>query len=290
MLELARVPTEGEEWARRELERLLAARLRPVAIARFLAASQRRAGRVRRARPELVRREAAFAATGAAGWLVLAALDRGPFRPHAVAGLGGWAVTIAMLDWHLGMLETTEGEPCNLGPADAATLLRAWLAPAVAAEPSPLLCAIGFATDALDGPLARATRTTRLGRDLEGPVDAVFAAASLRGARRHGALTSAAPAAEALRLSLGLGYAVASYFGRARPPDAGVLRAARTLAPLRAVGVILAVGGHGRLGEPLLVGGSIASVLLVLRRAHSSPSAASRASVAAPVGSASAVQ
>ena len=85
-------------------------------------------------------------------------------------------MTAAMLDWHLGMLETPDGRPSNLGPADAATLLRAWLVPAVADSSSLPLCAIGFATDALDGPLARCTAPTRLGRDMEAVVDATFVA------------------------------------------------------------------------------------------------------------------
>lgn len=260
------MPTEGEEWARRELERLLRARFGPRATARFLAASQRRANRVRRERPELARRERSWAARGWAAWLALAALDRAPFRRRMVAGLSGWALTVLMLDWHLGMLETPAGERRNLGPADAATLLRAWLVPAVAAEPSALLCSVGFATDALDGPLARATQPTRLGRDLEGLVDAAFAAAVLRGARRGASLSRASTAVEGLRLGAGLTYAVASYFGRARAPDADVLRAGRAVAPVRAAGLILAVSGRRRAGEALLWTGSIAGIAALAYR------------------------
>ena len=93
-----------------------------------------------------------------------AALGIEPFRRRLRPGLSGWAVTMAMLDWHLGMLETPDGRPRNLGAADAATLLRAWLVPAVADDPSPLINAVGFATDVLDGQLARASEPTRLGR------------------------------------------------------------------------------------------------------------------------------
>jgi hypothetical protein len=263
-------PTAGEEWARAELERLLAAGFRPGAIGRFLAASQRRATRVRRERPEVARREAAWAAVGAAAWLGLAALGTQPFRRRAAAGLGGWALTIVMLDWHLGMLETPEGEKRNLGPADAATLVRAWLIPAVAGEPSPLLCTIGFATDLLDGQLARSTRSTRLGRDLEGLVDAAFSAAALRGMRRASGLNRATTAAETARMALGLAYAVGSYFGRARAPEARVLRAGRAIAPARAAGVVLCASDHGRMGEALVLAASAASAAVVARSLISS--------------------
>lgn len=201
---------------------------------------------------------------GAGGWLAAAGLDVRPFRRRLRAGLGGWTVTIAMLDWHLGMLETPAGEARNLGAADAATLLRAWLVPAVADHPAPWLCAAGFATDALDGRLARASAPTRLGRDLEGLVDLAFTAAVLRGARRSGSLGRVAAGCEAMRLAVGVGYAVGVYFGRARPPGARLLRAGRLLAPVRAAGLVLAGSGRRRLGGLLVIGGAAASALAVL--------------------------
>jgi hypothetical protein len=257
--------TEGEAWTRDQLERLLAARFRPPAIGRFLIASQRRANDVRRLRPELARREAAWAATGAGAWLLFAAAHVEPFRRRLRSGLGGWAVTVLMLDWHLGMLETVDGRPRNLGPADAATLLRAWLIPAIAERPSPRLCATGLATDVLDGRLARATHPTRLGRDLEGLVDFGFAAAALRGARRHRLLSRAVVAAETVRLGAGLAYALLTYFGRARPPEARLLRAARAVAPMRAAGLIAACRGRRSIGGALVLAGSVASVAIVAR-------------------------
>ena len=264
---LAGVATEGELWTREQLQRLRAARFRPVAFARFLLASQRRAAAVRRARPDVARRELRWALIGAGGWLAAAALDVPPFRRRLRAGLGGWTVTIAMLDWHLGMLETPAGEPRNLEAADAATLLRAWLVPAVADHPAPWLCAAGFATDALDGPFARSSAPTRLGRDLEGLVDLAFTSAVLRGMRRTGSLGRVAAGCEAMRLGVGLGYAVGVYFGRARPPGPRLLRAGRLLAPVRAAGLVLAGSGRRRLGGLLVIGGAIASTLAVLRAA-----------------------
>jgi hypothetical protein len=265
------VETEGERWTREQLRRLRAARFGPAAIARFLLASQRRAARVRRARPDVTLRESRWAVIGAVAWLGLAALDIEPFRRRVRAGLGGWTVTIAMLDWHLGMLETPDGDARNLGAADAATLLRAWLVPAVADHPSPLLCAVGFATDALDGQLARASEPTRLGRDLEGLVDAAFTAAALRGARRSGSIGRLAAGCEAIRLGGGATYALRTYFGRARAPGPRLLRAGWLLAPLRAAGLIVAGSGRRRLGELLIVGGSIASALAVLAASQERP-------------------
>ena len=264
--------TEGEAWTREQLERLLAARFRPAAVAGFLLASQRRANQVRRLRPEVRQRELRWAATGAGAWLLLAAGRVEPFRQRVGSGLAGWAVTVLMLDWHLGMLETEDGRPRNLGPADAATLLRAWLVPAVAARPSPRLCALGFATDILDGRLARATDPTRLGRDLEGLVDFAFAVAALRGARRRHQLGRLAVATETVRLGAGLTYALLTYFARAEPPDAQLLRAARVVAPVRAAGLIVACSGRRGAGAALVVIGSAAGVAVTsCARRHTEP-------------------
>ena len=104
-----------------------------------------------------------------------------------------------MLDWHIGMLESEDGRPRNLGAADACTLVRVWLVPAAADTPQPWMCALAFASDGLDGRLARASVPTRLGRDLEGLADAAFAVAALRGARRPGLARSRAPPVPSLR-------------------------------------------------------------------------------------------
>ncbi len=256
--------TDGELWTVEQLRRLRADRFRLFAVSRFLLASQRRAAQTRRARPDVARREASWALIGAASWLGLAALGAQPFRRRLRSGLTGWTVTVAMLDWHLGMLETPEGRRRNLGAADAATLLRAWLVPAVADAASPRLYGLGFASDVVDGPLARASEPTRLGRDLEGLVDAAFTLAALRGARRSGSLGRMAAGCEAGRLGAGVGCALAVYFGRARAPDPRLLRAGRLLAPVRAAGLIAAGCGRRRLGEVLVVGGSAASALVAV--------------------------
>jgi len=260
--------TEGERWAREQLAALLRARLTPSAIARFLSASQWRANRIRAERPDVAGREVLSAAVGIIGWLGLAASGVQPFRRRLRQGLGGWALTVLMLDWHLGMLETEDGRPRNLGAADAITLLRAGLVPAVADSGSPLLCALGFASDVLDGRLARASEPTRLGRDLEGLVDAAFFTAALRGALRAQRITTVAARAELVRLGAGVSYGVAVYFARAQPPSPDLLHAARVSTPIRAVGLILAGAGRRRLGSGLLIAGSMTGVASVLNAAR----------------------
>ncbi|MEA2191378.1 MAG: hypothetical protein QOI73_1499, partial [Solirubrobacteraceae bacterium] len=83
----------------------------------------------------------AFIAAGVFVWAALALAGRQPFRRRTGAFCAWWALTWLMLDWHIGMVETEAGEPRNLGPADACTLLRVWLAPAAAARPQPWICA-----------------------------------------------------------------------------------------------------------------------------------------------------
>lgn len=187
---------------------------------------------------------------GAAGYVAAG-------RPRALAW---WAAVALMLDWHLGMAETEDGLPRPLGPADAATLSRAWLAPLVAARPAPALLALGYASDVADGTLARTTAPTRLGRDLEGLADVAFGLAALRGLVRQGALPVAAAAAEALRLTGGTLAATTAWLRDAEPPSEAVLRAARAGTPMRAAGVLAAAAGRRRLGTLLVVAGSAAAL------------------------------
>jgi phosphatidylglycerophosphate synthase len=249
--------TEGERWTREQLELLLSRRFSPPAVVRFLAESQRRANHVRRRRPELARQELRWALAGAAACLALPARRR---------MLAWWALTCVMLDWHLGMFETDDGHPRPLGPADALTLGRAWLAPAVLDAPGPALAAAGFATDVLDGLAARSLgEPTRAGRDLEGLADACFAAALLTGLRRRGAIGPAAAAAELVRLGAGFAYSLAVYFGRAEAPDRELTRAARPTTVVRASGLVAAAAGRRGLGTALVATGCAASVALLGR-------------------------
>ena len=201
----SRALTDGEVWAREQLELLRCARFAPGATGRFLAASWRRSATMRAARPELARRAYTWLALGTAAWLAPAAAGVQPFRRRLGVGLAWWGATSVMLDWHLGMFETEDGRPRQLGAADALTLARAWLVPVVADSPTVLVCGLAAVADALDGPLARRAEPTRAGRDLEGLVDASFALAALRGLTRAGRLGRAAGLAEAARLTAGVG-------------------------------------------------------------------------------------
>ncbi|MGE3811176.1 MAG: CDP-alcohol phosphatidyltransferase family protein [Candidatus Nanopelagicales bacterium] len=257
--------TAGEEWIRLELERLRARRFAPRAIVGFLGASQARAADVRRARPDLARRARTWELAGAAGWTGLALAGHEPFRRRAAPGLAWWATTCVMLEWHLGMVETPDGTPRNLGPADALTLARAWLVPAIADDLSPVLVTAAGLTDWLDGIAARASAPTRAGRDLEGLVDAAVLAAALRSARRAQLVHPAVVSLELARITAGMAYAVAVYFACAQPPSEAVLRAGRTTTPLRVGGLVAAASGHRRTAHALLATGSVASLGLLAR-------------------------
>ena len=240
-------------------------------MARFVGASRRRAAERRRERPELARQARAWSAIGTAAWIAPAAAGVEPFRGRLHAGLAWWGLVALMLDWHLGMVESEEGEPRPLGPADACTLARAWLAPLAAHRPGPLVCGAGFASDALDGTLARAGTPTRAGRDLEGLADAAFALAALRGAVRNGWLGSLPAGAEAARLLAGFAITSAAYF---RPEGPGpVPRGSKAASFVRAGGLIAAGLGRRRVADVLVSAGAAIGVLTGTARSRAAPSA-----------------
>jgi len=217
---------------------------------------------------------------GAGAWAALALAGQEPFRRRVGAFAAWWALTWLMLDWHIGMLETPDGRERNLGPADACTLARVWLVPAVGDTPAPWMCALAFVSDGLDGKLARATEPTRIGRDLEALADWAFAVAALRGAVRRGWLGRNAGIGELARLGAGFGYALFVYFGSASAPDPRVLHAARAASPVRAGGLIVAGLGHRRAADTLVIGGAAWSALAIAlalvrpRGSQASPAAA----------------
>lgn len=263
MPEPSRALTEGERWSREQLEALLRARFSPRAIARFLVASQRRANAERAARPHTARRMRIWMLTGAGAHAGLAAAGDADARRGLPGALAWWAATWVMLDWHIGMVETEDGRPRNLGAADAATLARAWMVPLAARGAGPALCLAAWASDGLDGRLARATEPTRLGRDLEGLVDSCFAAAALRGARRADTVPAWAVVGELARLGGGFAYALWVYFGHAEAPEATVTRAARLTTPVRVAGLVAAGTEHRRTAGALVAGGSLWSLATV---------------------------
>ena len=252
--------TDGERWARDALQQLRERHFPPAAIGAFLLASQRRSAQTRRARPDLARRARQCEVAGFGAWALLAVCDAQPFRRRLGPGLGWWAATSLMLEWHLGMVESEDGEPRNLASADALTLSRAWLIPVIGDRLSPRALALAALTDGLDGIVARATVPTRAGRDLEGLVDAALLATALRTAARQRRLHPAVIGLEIGRLTAGLGLAITTYFARARPPSATVLRAARWTTVLRVGGLMAAGADLRRPADLLVVTGSALSL------------------------------
>ncbi len=154
----------------------------------FLWAAQARANLTRRQRPALARQEARWMLGAAADWLVLARLlPRSQIAAVRGRGLVWWAGCAVMLDWHLGMLETPEGRAVELGAADALTLLRAWLVPAIASRAEPTLLLLGALSGLADGRVARATRRTRARTRPRAPGRRVLflGRAARRGSRRR---------------------------------------------------------------------------------------------------------
>jgi hypothetical protein len=259
--------TEGERWTREELARLSAGGWRPRALRDFLRAAQARANDTRGRRRALARQEAGWVAVGALAWLAAGRLpaESSLARAHR-RGLAWWGACALMLDWHLGMLETPDGHPVGLGSADALTLARAWLVPAVAERADPILLLLGGLSDVADGRVARATRCTRFGRDLEGLVDACFTGAALRGAGRAGGLSPLPIASEGARLLAGALYASTAYFVEGRAPDPAVRSSGRGAAPLRLAGLVAAGAGRRRIADRLIATATVVAVAELLRR------------------------
>jgi phosphatidylglycerophosphate synthase len=245
--------TEGELWSRELLDRLRAERFTPGAWRRFLGDGFRRARVTRGRRPGLVAQSRAWGLAG-----TVAAL---PFGARTAVW---WAAWWAMVDWHLGMVETASGRERRLAAADALTLARLWAAPVVRRHPTVRLVAAGMATDLADGLLARRAGPTRLGRDLDSTADTLFLDAALRGAvERHG-LDPRLVELERARLLVGTAVTFASYFGASEP--APIQRNRGPAAVLAAAAALLAVSGRARLAEALL-GASVGYRTLIRVRA-----------------------
>jgi phosphatidylglycerophosphate synthase len=249
--------TEGELWSRELLDRLRAERFTTRAWRRFFAEAFRRSRVIRGRRPELVAQSRRWGGIGLIGAL--------PFGARATAS---WALWWALIDWHLGMVETPAGRERPLSVADSLTLARLWAAPVVRRHPEPWLVAAGMATDLLDGVLARRAGPTRLGRDFDSTADTVFLDAALQGAAERHALDPRLLALERARLLVGTAVTFASYFGASEPAPAQQNRG--PAAVLAAAGALLAVSGRRRLAEPL-IGAAIGYRTLIRLRARDRP-------------------
>jgi phosphatidylglycerophosphate synthase len=253
--------TEGERWTVEALSELRRGRYRHRAWARFLDASLERSRTTRRARPRLVRQARRWGFCGALLWVATWRVgQRGRVRLRLGPGLAWWAVVWQMLDWHLGMAEGGDGVPRErLSPADAVTLVRFWLVPALPALARssaglPAAIAAAGATDWLDGALARAYGRTRLGRDLDSTADLAFLAAATRSARAVGRLTPLGSGALTARQALGVLLSLGAVFGRARRP---AIRARRWGGAVRFAGLAISTTGRPQSGTALLVAGCL---------------------------------
>ncbi|MBA3263315.1 MAG: CDP-alcohol phosphatidyltransferase family protein, partial [Thermoleophilaceae bacterium] len=190
----------------------------------------------------------------------VAARRRSDLDPPALAGLAWWLTVWQMLDWHLGMAEGGDGRPrARLSPADAVTLARFWLVPALPAVARdaallPAVVVLGGVTDWLDGAVARRHGRTRLGRDLDTTADLAFLTTAAISAHRAGRLPRHGLAALLARHGIGLGLSLGAVFGRTRSP---AIRARPWGAVLRVGGLALCTAGRPRVGTLLLVGGCL---------------------------------
>lgn len=182
--------TAGEAWTREVLSELRSSRYRPAAWRRFLTRSLERAADTRTLRLREHRRLVTLEALALAGWVGVGVAGH-PWL--ALIGAGWITLLLLMVDWHLGMLENDDGRPLvGLGLANLLAIARGAVTPALLVV-SPLGLALllipAGITDAIDGPLARRrAETTRLGRWLDGGVDACLLSAAAVGAATHGVL------------------------------------------------------------------------------------------------------
>jgi phosphatidylglycerophosphate synthase len=188
--------------------------------------------------------------------------------PLGVRPATWWALWWALIDWHVGMLETPGGSPRPLRAHDALTLARLWAAPIVRRHPRPALVAPLLLTDLADGALARRAGPTRLGRDLDSTADTLLFDQVLRGAVERRGIDPALLTLERARLLIGAAVVLASYFGRSEPTPPMADR--ELAAVLAAAGLLCATGGRRRAGERLL-GAAIGYRALIRVRSSRAP-------------------
>ena len=229
--------SEGENWARQLLADLRAAGFGLHAWRRFVARSLERADERRRERAREHRQTLVLGALGLAAWAALALAGE---LTLAAAGAAWWALTILMLDWHLGMLERRDGTPIGtIGLPNLLSLARVGAVPALPALAPALLAAAlasAAATNALDGLLARRRdQVSRLGFWLDGVADALVLSTVAVVAAADGKLPVWAAVLVVARFALPAAAIVGSYFLMLQPPSARPVRG-------RVVGIALWAG------------------------------------------------
>lgn len=257
--------TDGERWAREALAALRDARFAPRASWTFLAVSFARARALRQTHPRAHRQALLLAAAGATAWVGVAVTGR-----PALAAAGGswWLLTVAMLDWHLGMLEHRDGRPRDgIGTANVLTLLRIGAVPALPALGARELggaLLLAAASDLVDGTLARRSgELTRLGPWLDSAADSFVRGVAAVALARLGLLPWWAAGVVAGGYALGWLVLATGYFALARPPLSGKIAASRIPGGLLALGLVLAAFGVPGAEEVALAGPITGALLLV---------------------------
>jgi phosphatidylglycerophosphate synthase len=253
--------TAGEEWVRDLLHELRAQHYRSRGWLRLLAESFVRAHVNRVERRVEHRQTLALGITGLVAWIALGAFHLW----LALAGALWWLLVVAMIDWHLGMLENDDGRALRrLGLPNLLTAARAGIVPVLTVASPALLAALVISaggTDVIDGRLARArAEQTRLGAWLDPSVDALLLSAAAIGAARLSLLPWWGAALVAGRHALQWLGVAAVYFVRAAPPGR------RGFVPGKAPGLALFAGlslaALGlRAALPLVVSGAIGGLV-----------------------------
>jgi phosphatidylglycerophosphate synthase len=260
--------TAGERWARELIAELRAARFTPRAWQRFLARSFERADDRRRERAREHRQTLALGALGLGAWSAVALVGK-PWL--AAAGAAWWAMTILMLDWHLGMLERRDGTPLgSIGTANLLSLARIGAVPVLPALAPRLLAAAlvaAAAADVLDGLLARRRdKVSRLGFWLDGIADTLVLSAVAVLAAANGDLPAWAASLVVVRFAVPAAVMTVSYFLALNPQPASLRRARIAGVPLW-IGLLVAVLG-GPLGTELTTLGAVGGLAATVATAH----------------------
>jgi phosphatidylglycerophosphate synthase len=236
-------------------------RYRPDAWRRFFGRSLTRAAETRMRRARAHGQLLFVAAVALGGWAGVAVSGR-PWL--ALAGSLWLVALVAMVDWHLGMLEDDAGRQLNgLGAANLVSLLRGIPVPALLVAPRvaflALLIGAGLG-DAIDGPLARwRGEESRLGRFLDAGVDAFVVGAAVVAAVRSDALPWWAAGVVLARYA-------AQWVGLALAYGAGIgVRATRGFVPWKLPGPILFGGlvlaaAHRSAGVTVVTVGALISL------------------------------